>query len=243
MIISRADAAPDDRRDELAANLAAVRQRVADACAGAGRDVGDLTLVVVTKTFPADDVRRLAGLGVTDVGENRDQDAAPKALACADLALRWHFVGQLQTNKARSVATYADVVHAVDRPRLVAAIDTAASKAGRVVRALVQVDLDETGAGEGRGGARPDDVPALADALAAAQHLELGGVMAVAPLGGDPRAAFDRLARIAERVRRDHPRATDVSAGMSADLEAAVAAGATHLRVGSAVLGRRPRNG
>lgn len=235
------------RTAEIAAALAAVERRIDRACANAGRSRDEITLVAVTKTFPAADVRALAELGIVDVAENRDQEAAPKAAECADLPLRWHFVGRLQTNKARSVVSYADVVQSVDRHRLVTALSAAAGKAGRSVRCLVQVSLDESaGAGEApapggdrRGGARPDEVPALADAIAAADGLELGGVMAVAPLGGDPVAAFDRLAGVAARLREHHPAARVVSAGMSTDLESAIECGATHVRVGTALLGGR----
>jgi pyridoxal phosphate enzyme (YggS family) len=226
----------EKRRSELADNLERLGRRVASACAQSGRRPADLTVVVVTKSFPADDVRLLAQLGVRDVGENKDQEASEKVRACADVAVRWHFVGQLQSNKARSVVTYADVVHSVDRERVVRSLDRAAHGIGRRPTALVQVALEE---GPGRGGAPPDEVLGLADLVAAAEALELGGVMAVAPPGADPRAAFDRLAGIAEQVRAVHPGATIISAGMSGDLEAAIAAGATHLRVGSAVLGRR----
>ncbi len=235
----------DPRSEELASSLARVRGRIERACAGAGRDPAEVTLVVVTKTFPAADVARLAALGVTDVGENRDQEAAAKAAALADLDLRWHFVGQLQRNKARSVAGYADVVHSVDRPGLAQALDRGAEQAGRRIQVLVQVDLgqidevDQAAAG-GRGGASPDAVGALADEVAATSALVLKGVMAVAPLGVDPAQAFARLAQVAARLRADHPQATWVSAGMSGDLEQAVLAGATHLRVGSAILGHRP---
>ncbi|HSF26223.1 MAG TPA: YggS family pyridoxal phosphate-dependent enzyme [Actinomycetes bacterium] len=229
--------AQESRRDELAANLAAVRRRIDAACARAGRDPAAITLVVVTKNWPASDVRALAGLGVRDVGENRDQEAAAKHDACADLdQLVWHFVGQLQTNKARSVARYADVVHSVDRARLVAALDRAAEAEGRRLTCLVQVDLD---GGVGRGGARPDTVLDLAETVASSRQLALGGLMAVAPLGTDPAPAFARLGELAVTVREHHPQATIVSAGMSGDLEAAVAAGATHLRIGTAVLGSR----
>ncbi|KAB2342783.1 YggS family pyridoxal phosphate-dependent enzyme [Actinomadura rudentiformis] len=226
----------EERKDELAANLAEVRKRIEAACAAAGRDADEITLVAVTKTFPASDVRLLSELGVADVAENRDQDAAPKAAACEDLPLTWHFVGQLQTNKVRSVASYADVVQSVDRSKLVAALDRAAGRAGRRLRCLVQMSLDER---EGRGGAAPGDVLALADEIAAAGHLELDGVMAVAPLGGDPAEAFARLARIAAEVRESHPAARVVSAGMSGDLEPAITCGATHVRVGTALLGGR----
>ena len=230
----------DLRTAELAANLADVDARIARACASAGRPRQEVTLVVVTKTWPADDVRRLATLGVVDVGENRDQDAAPKAAACADLALRWHFVGQLQTNKCRSVARYADVVHSIDRAGLVTALGSAALATGRTVGALIQVGLGDGADLAGRGGASPADVVALADLVAATEGLRLDGVMAVAPLGADPDQAFARLYLLAESVRAAHPEASVVSAGMTGDLEAAVHAGATHLRVGTAVLGPRP---
>jgi len=229
----------DARRTELAANLAAVRRRIEAACSAAGRPAGDVTLIAVTKTFPVSDVRLLAGLGVRDIGENRDREAAAKAAACADLGVRWHFVGQVQTNKARSVASYAHVVHAVDRPRLVAALDQAAQRADRRLTCLVQVDLDPD-PDPRRGGAQPDAVPGLAAAIAGSASLDLGGVMAVAPLAAPPAAAFERLAAVAEALRRNHPEATIVSAGMSGDIEVAVATGATHVRVGTAVLGARP---
>jgi pyridoxal phosphate enzyme (YggS family) len=239
-------AEPEDRAARLAANLARVEERIAAACDASGRERKDVTLIVVTKTHPAQDVRLLAGLGVREVAENRDQDAARKAAECADLPLRWHFVGQLQTNKARSVVRYADHVHSVDRLRLVDALSTAATAAGRQLGCLVQVALDaESGAQGERGGVAPDAVGALADALAAAEGLRLDGLMTVAPLSGayagQPRAAFDRLVEISSRLRETHPAANMVSAGMSQDLDEAVAAGATHVRVGTAVLGVRPR--
>jgi pyridoxal phosphate enzyme (YggS family) len=181
----------------------------------------------------------LSSLGVRDVGENRDQEAAPKAAACADLRdrLTWHFVGQLQTNKVASVVRYADVVHSVDRPRLVTALGAAARKAGRTLTCLVQVSLDGD---PGRGGVREEQVPLIAAGLAGEAGLELGGVMAVAPQEADPVQAFRRLAEIAAQVRVAHPGATMISAGMSGDLEAAISTGATHVRVGTALLGGRP---
>lgn len=231
-----------DRTDELAANLADVRARISRAATAAGRDPDSVTLVAISKTWPADDVRRLFELGVTAFGENRDQEAAPKAAAVADLDLTWHFVGQLQTNKAKSVVRYADVVESVDRGRLVTALERAAEAAHRHPACLIQVDLDPDAGldGKPRGGALPAEVADLAAAITRAQYLTLGGVMAVAPLGSEPAGAFARLADLASDLRRTYPRATILSAGMSADLEAAVAAGATHVRVGSAVLGPRP---
>lgn len=224
------------RKDDLAANLVAVRERVARACEAAGRSPDEVTLVAVTKTFPATDVRLLAELGVADVAENRDQEASAKAAECGDLDLTWHFVGQLQTNKVKSVVSYADVVHSVDRPRLVTALSRAAVGADRVLRCLIQVSLEEA---EGRGGVRPGDVIELADALTAAEGLRLEGVMAVAPLGADPVPAFTRLAEISHSLRAEYPDAITVSAGMSGDLEQAIESGATHVRVGTALLGGR----
>ncbi|MFF0116689.1 YggS family pyridoxal phosphate-dependent enzyme [Streptomyces prasinus] len=234
-----------ERREELAANLADVEERIAAACAAAGRGREEVTLIVVTKTFPASDVRILSELGVRHVAENRDQDAAPKAAACADLPLEWHFVGQLQTNKVRSVAGYADVVQSVDRSRLVTALSKEAVRNGRELGCLVQVALDagEGGRGE-RGGVAPGGVAELARLVDGAEGLRLDGLMTVAPLTGEyagrQQAAFGRLMDLSADLRAVHPAANMVSAGMSADLEQAVAAGATHVRVGSAVLGVRP---
>jgi PLP dependent protein len=236
--------AADARTAELAEALARVEERVATACAASGRPRAEITLVVVTKTFPAADAVRLAGLGVHDLAENRDQEAAPKAaeVAAAGADVRWHFVGQLQRNKARSVTRYADVVHSVDREPLVTALDRAATEAGRDLDVLLQVHLGGTAErpGASRGGAAPPDVRALADAVAGTSALRLRGLMAVAPREADPAEAFARLAALAADLRDAHPGATWLSAGMSGDLEQAVAAGATHLRVGSAVLGSRP---
>jgi hypothetical protein len=226
------------RRAELAAGLAAVRERIDAARAAAGRDDA-VGLVVVTKFFPASDVRLLVDLGVREVGENRHQEAEAKAAECADLDLVWHYIGALQSNKAAAVARYAGVVESLDRPKLVRGLDRGAVERGSPLDVLVQVSLDPPGA-EHRAGAAPDDVPALAAAVEAAEHLRLRGLMAVAPLGEDPAAAFDRLARVRERLLADHPHADRLSAGMSGDLEQAVAAGATHVRVGSAILGSRP---
>ncbi|HEY5454864.1 MAG TPA: YggS family pyridoxal phosphate-dependent enzyme [Acidothermaceae bacterium] len=231
----------DARRRELATNLQHLRQRIAAACAAAGRPVDDVAVIAITKTFPASDVVLLAELGVTDVGENRDQEAAPKVAEVAAVherssVLRWHFVGALQTNKCASVVRYASLIHSVDRLRVVDALAHAAQQTA--VSCLVQVDLGETSS-PGRAGARPEEVGVIADAVAAESRLELAGVMAVAPLGADPEAAFRKLAEIADAVRQRHPLARVISAGMSGDLEQAVANGATHLRVGSALLGAR----
>ncbi|MFI6279300.1 YggS family pyridoxal phosphate-dependent enzyme [Streptomyces sp. NPDC050988] len=242
-----------DRKAQLAGNLAKVEERIAAACVAAGRKREEVTLIVVTKTYPADDVRILSELGVRHVAENRDQDAAPKAAACSDLPLSWHFVGQLQTNKVRSVVGYADVVQSVDRARLVTALSKEAVRRERELGCLIQVALDaeESVAGKGglgeRGGVGPDGIEELGALVAEAPGLRLDGLMTVAPLSGEyagrELAAFERLMDLSTDLRSAHPAANMVSAGMSADLEQAVAAGATHVRVGTAVLGVRPRLG
>ncbi|MEU6251781.1 YggS family pyridoxal phosphate-dependent enzyme [Streptomyces sp. NPDC047043] len=234
-----------DRKGELAANLAKVEERITAACTAAGRKREEVTLIVVTKTYPASDVRILSQLGVRHVAENRDQDAAPKAAECSDLPLTWHFVGQLQTNKVRSVAGYADVVQSVDRDRLVGALSKEAVRQERELGCLIQValDADESGRGQ-RGGVGPGGIEELGELVARAPGLRLDGLMTVAPLtgpyAGRELAAFERLMDLSTDLRRAHPAANMVSAGMSADLEQAVAAGATHVRVGTAVLGVRP---
>ena len=237
------------RHAELAGNLAAIRARIAAACAAAGRDVSEITLIAVTKTRPAEDVVALASLGQADFGENRDQEAAPKAAAVAEATsdpVRWHFIGQLQTNKAHRVVRYASVVHSVDRVRLVRALGSAASAAAKAadrpsrppvpLSCLVQVSLDGDAA---RGGALISQLPEIAAAIEAEQGLALGGVMAVAPLGVAPETAFALLRPLSDTVREVNPAATIISAGMSGDLEAAVRNGATHLRIGTALLGNR----
>lgn len=226
------------RRSELATRLQEVQARISAACGAAGRSPDEITLIAVTKTYPAADIRLLSELSVTDIGENRDQEAAPKAAECAAMGLRltWHFVGQLQRNKARSVIGYADVIHSVDRVRLARALGSQTRAAERTVTCLVQVSLD--GDPE-RGGAYGDQIMAVASALAAEDGLSLGGVMAVAPQDMSAGAAFARLADVAQAVRGQHPQAVMISAGMSGDLEEAIAAGATHLRVGTALLGGR----
>lgn len=229
----------EDRRTELAEGLAEVRQRIDVACADAGRDPAGVTLIAVTKTWPASDVAALAALGVRDVAENKDQEARAKHESLESLDVRWHFVGQLQRNKARSVVRYADVVHSVDRPELATALAGAAGRhRDTPLDVLLQVDLDET-ASAGRGGVAPSGVAALAAEVAASETLRLRGLMAVAPLGGDPDDAFARLAELSVALRGDHVDATWISAGMSGDLESAVRHGATHVRVGSALLGKR----
>lgn len=257
------------RAGQLRLGLEKVRARIAAAMKLRPAGAPEPTLIVVTKFHPASDVRLLAALGVRDVGENRDQEAAAKAAEVGSgTDLRWHFIGQLQTNKARSVVEYAQSVHSVDRPALARALSKAMvaeqERTGRSdLDCFVQVNLDPAGPGAegpasevpgspgrgsggdarskaGRGGVSPADVVELAALINASPGLRLAGVMAVAPLGGDADAAFARLAEVSAQLAADFPNATGISAGMSGDLEEAIAHGATHLRVGSDVLGARP---
>ena len=230
-----------DRVTQVAASLEFVRTRIGDACRAAGRP-NDVSLLVVTKTFPASDVEILAGLGVTDVGENRDQEARPKRAELPDVPLRWHMIGQVQRNKAGSIARWADVVESVDRLGAVESLSRGAVLAERILEVLVQVNLDPEQRPE-RGGVAPADAQALAEAVAGASGLRLGGVMGVAPGptdNGDADAAFDVLEQVHALIRADHPGARAMSAGMSGDLELAISHGATQVRIGGAILGSRP---
>ena len=230
------------RRDELATAIAVVRERIAAACTVVGRQPQEVTLVAITKTRPASDVALLAELGVLDVGENRDQEASAKAAELAGTSgLRWHFVGRLQTNKARHVVKYAHAVHSVDRPEVATALADAAERSARAERldVFLQVSLDGDPA---RGGVLSDQLLPLAEVVAARSQLRLRGVMAVAPLGADPDRAFADLAAISGGLRAVHTEATAISAGMSQDYESAVRHGSTYVRVGSALLGDRPSN-
>jgi pyridoxal phosphate enzyme (YggS family) len=227
-----------DGSTSLQDRLSSVRDGIADAARAAGRSSDDLTLIVVTKYHPASLVAELAALGVTDVGENRHQEAQAKAAELADLGLTWHFVGQLQSKKARQVRRYAHVVQSLDRASVVDAFaPTSEEPAPSVIDGFVQVNLTDD---PGRGGVQPDDVDAMVERVLATGTIALRGVMAVAPLDEEPRAAFARLRAISERVRLAVPTATDISAGMSGDFAEAIAEGATHLRIGTAITGNRP---
>ena len=235
-----------DRRTELAENLRQVNRDIEAACQKYGRDRNEVRLIVVTKTWPARDVELLATLGVSDVGENRDQEAKPKhSEVTADLT--WHAIGQLQTNKAKSVATWADVVHSVDRVDLVNALAKAVAVRDKPLRCLIQVNLDpkseSADAFEHRGGADESDVLELAKLISSTPNLQLAGVMGVAPLVGDPEPAFMRLREISAKLNSVYPDASWISAGMSGDYELAIKHGATHLRIGSSILGHRAYKG
>ena len=237
---------PADRRAELAAALDTVRDRLTAACAAARRDPAEVALLAVTKNFPASDVALLADLGLTEFGENKDGEAAGKKAEFTalrpDTETRWHMVGRLQRNKARSVARWAAMAQSVDSDRLINALSRAAEQAldagerTRPLEVLLQVSLDGDPA---RGGALIDDLPVLANHVAASASLRLRGVMAVAPLGQPPAPYFERLVIAANRLRTDHQEAIMVSAGMSGDLETAIEWGSTCVRVGTALLGTR----
>ena len=220
---------------ELADRLHTVQERVARAARAAHRDPGEITLIVVTKFRPLSLIEELFALGVRDFGESRHPEARDKAAALPDAT--WHFIGQLQTNKARQVAKYASAIHSIDRVELVDAL------AGQDVDVLVQVDLAARGGADqdapSRGGARPGSIPALAERVRDAGGLRLAGVMTVAPLGIPVLPAFAALRMVADRVRALEPSASWISAGMSGDFAEAIAAGATHVRIGSAITGPR----
>lgn len=219
--------------DTLAGRLAEVTGRIADAAAEAGRDAGELTTIVVTKFHPASLVAELAALGVRDIGENRHQEAQAKAAELATLDLRWHFVGQLQSKKARQVRKYASAIHSIDRPALVDALRSDEAS----VDCFVQVNLTDD---PGRGGVAPGELESLVEHVLDTPGLRLRGLMAVAPLGEAARPAFARVRALSQLVRAQEPTARDLSMGMSHDFRDAIMEGATHLRIGTAITGNRP---
>ena len=241
-----ADPGPDDRRAVLARALEDVRARIDAAARAAGRDPAEVSLLAVTKTWPATDVVHLLDLGLDEFGENKEQEGAAKAAEVADArpdaGVRWRVVGRLQRNKARHLARWAHAVDSVDSQRLTDALDRAAGQALEAgertgpLHVLVQVSLDGA---QGRGGVSVDGVEDLAEHVARCEHLSLDGVMAVAPREVEPAEAFATLAAVAARVRAAHPAAMTLSAGMSGDLEAAIEHGSTCVRVGTALLGTR----
>ena len=230
-----------DRLVELRANLQDVERKIADACIAANRSRSDVTLIAVTKTWPASDVDLLADLGITDVGENRDQEAKPKHDE-VQATLTWHAIGQLQTNKAKSVAAWADVVHSVDRLDLVTALTKAVSNRESPLGVLIQANLDPEPI-DNRGGALPSELMAIAEAISNCDGLNLQGVMGVAPLAGNDDLAFAKLQEYAGQIQGVFPEAKWISAGMSADFATALKYGATHLRIGSSILGKRAFQG
>jgi pyridoxal phosphate enzyme (YggS family) len=231
-----------NRLADIQSNLEKINLRIAAACASSKRNISEITLIAVTKTYPAPDVDLLKQLGIENVGENKDQEAAGKISQVKE-KFSWHFIGQLQSNKAKSVVTYAELIHSVDRLSLAKELQKSASAIAKKQKVLIQVDLDQSGPDPSRGGVWPADLAALAQFISQSENLELAGLMSVAPLGENPSEAFQRLAQIRSDFLKNYPKAVILSAGMSDDLEAAIEHGATHLRIGSALLGERPKIG
>jgi len=227
---------------QLAERFETVSAGIVDAARAAGRDPAELTTIVVTKFHPASVVRDLFALGARNFGESRHQEAQPKVAELSELDASWHFIGQLQTKKARQVGAYADVIHSVDREALIDALSLPepVGQTGSMRRVFLQVNLTND---LERGGAAPADVPRLAEVAASAPGISLLGLMAVAPLGEEPRRAFALVRELSERVRQHVPTATALSIGMSGDYADAIAEGATHLRIGTAITGNRPDHG
>ena len=231
-----------NRLADIQSNLEKINSRIAEACSRSKRNISEITLIAVTKTYPASDVDLLKQLGIENVGENKDQEASGKISQVKE-KFSWHFIGQLQSNKAKSVVTYAELVHSVDRLSLAKELQKSASAIAKKQKVLIQVDLDQSGPDPSRGGVWPADLAALAQFINQSENLELAGLMSVAPLGENPSEAFERLAQIRSDFLKNYPNAVILSAGMSEDLEAAIEHGATHLRIGSALLGERPKIG
>lgn len=231
-----------NRLADIQSNLEKINSRIAQACSRSKRNISEITLIAVTKTYPASDVDLLKQLGIENVGENKDQEASGKISQVKE-KFSWHFIGQLQSNKAKSVVTYAELVHSVDRLSLAKELQKSASAIAKKQKVLIQVDLDQSGPDPSRGGVWPADLAALAQFINQSENLELTGLMSVAPLGENPSKAFERLAQIRSDFLKNYPNAVILSAGMSEDLEAAIEHGATHLRIGSALLGERPKIG
>jgi pyridoxal phosphate enzyme (YggS family) len=224
----------------LEQRLNAVEGQISSTLQGLGRSRDEVTLVVVTKNHPVDLAVDLYGLGVRDFGENRDQEAGPKASAFAQLVTdsspTWHFVGQLQSNKAKNVAAYADVVHSVDRESLLIALEKATAERPRPLDVFLQVNLTSD---PGRGGVNPAELEPFAERVAGASGLNLLGIMAVAALDEPLEGEFEKIAKLSQKLISVAPQAKFISAGMSQDFETALAYGATHLRIGTAITGKR----
>ena len=218
-----------NRKEEITRNLEDVKERINRAAESAGRDPAEVNLIVVTKTFPVSDIEILRDLGEVNFGENRDQEAGPKAEI---ISATWHFQGQIQSNKIKSICQWADVIHSISSEKEILKF----AQSERKHQLFLQVSLDGQ---VGRGGASPAELAQLADLVNESNNLELLGLMAVAPLGVEPMKAFADLAQINQGFAGQFPNSKFLSAGMSGDFEAAIKYGATHIRVGSSILGSR----
>jgi pyridoxal phosphate enzyme (YggS family) len=228
---------------QLASRYQQVLARIASACLASGRNESDVELVAITKNHPAEVVAELVDLGHLHFGENRDQEASPKSLRLAEIRPdskpTWHFVGQLQSNKVKSVLRYARVIHSIDRASLVSELAKQLPKFEGSYSGFIELNLT---ADPGRGGVLPENLPALAESVLNLENFELLGVMAVAGLGEDPKAEFEKVLSASSKLQELAPSANQLSIGMSEDFEVAIAMGATHIRVGSAITGPRPTN-
>ena len=225
---------------ELAQRYNQIVERVASAAVASGKSATDITLVVVTKNHPAQLVFDLIALGAREFGENRDQDASPKAkevLASSSEDMRWHFIGQLQTNKVRSVLEYADLIHSLDRESLLVELQKRTIDRPKPLGVFIQVNLTEDPA---RGGVSVKDLDGFAAKVLGSEGLRLEGLMGVGGLDKDPAVEFERLAGLSAKLQTLAPEAKGLSMGMSSDFEVAIGYGATHLRIGSAITGQRP---
>ena len=225
---------------ELAQRYNQIVEKVAAAAAGSGRAAEEITLVVVTKNHPPQLVLELLELGARDFGENRDQEASPKALevlAASSDAMKWHFIGQLQTNKVRSVLEYADTIHSLDRESLLSELQKRTAERAKPLGVFIQVNLTEDPA---RGGVQVADLEPFATKVLNSPGLHLAGLMGVGGLDKAPELEFERLAGLSETLQKLSPEANSLSMGMSSDFEAAIGFGATHLRIGTAITGKRP---
>ncbi len=232
----------ETRLAEIAENYKKIKTRILDACNKTGRNPTEVTLIAITKTYPANDIDLLKSLGIENVGENKDQEASLKFNEVKN-KFTWHFVGQLQTNKVKSVLQYADYIHSIDRLNLVKEVQKISQRMHKTQKVLIQIDLDETENDENRGGVNPQKLLELAQEISKCPNLELSGLMSVAPLNMKPKEAFAKLEKIQSEFLKSYPLAKMLSAGMSDDLEEAILHGATHLRIGSALLGERPKIG
>ena len=225
----------DARREELEENLGKIKARVATAATQAGRKIDDITLVVVTKTFPVSDAQLLYELGESNFGENRNEEgSAKKELAGSDVT--WHFQGQIQSKKIRQIVQWANVVHSLD------SVDHARKFAenpnAERLKFFVQINLEPSRVD--RGGVSVAGLPEFLEEVAGLQGIDVIGLMTVAPLGIDPKDAFKEVAEAKNLVQKNYPSITQLSMGMSGDFEEAIACGATHIRIGSSILGSRP---
>ncbi|MFM8965509.1 MAG: YggS family pyridoxal phosphate-dependent enzyme [Actinomycetota bacterium] len=220
--------ARESRKEEISSSLNRI-----------GSDIpSSATLIVVTKTFPVSDVEILYELGERNFGENRDEEGSEKSEALPPDAI-WHFQGNLQSNKIRSLVGWADFIHSLDNQSHAKKINEAASSLGKSQKVFLQVNLDSGTGNENRSGIDPNNFEEFSEFLISLNNLELVGVMGVAPLGKDPAPGFELLYELSLRLRTKKSSASFISAGMSGDYPIALRFGATHIRIGSSILGSR----